>query len=88
MDKFAITIPERGPLRLRCHLIVGENCAHICDRVLKNRRGGEFVKVIAVKRELKRTEYRIGIRSYYAFEQSLYYWRDKRRGGNGRSVCD
>ena len=68
MDEFAIAIPKRGPLRLRRHLIVSENRAHICDRILKNGRGREFVKVIAVERKLKWAEHSIGVRSYDAFE--------------------
>ena len=68
MDKFAITIPERGPLRLGRHLIVSEHRTHVCDRVLKNSRGGEFVKVFAVECELKWAEHCIGVRSYDTFE--------------------
>ena len=68
MNKFATAIPQRSPLRLRCHLIIGEDRAHIGDGVLKNGGGCEFVKVLATKRELKRTEYRVGVGSHNAFK--------------------
>lgn len=68
MDEFAIAIPKRGPLCLRCHLIIGKDRAHICDGVLKNGGGCEFVKVIAVERKLKRTENSIGIWCHDTFE--------------------
>ena len=68
MDEFALAIPERGPLRLRCHLIVGEDRAHVCDRILKNGGGREFPEILTAKRELKRTEHGIGVRCYNAFE--------------------
>ncbi len=45
VDKFPVAIPKRGPLRLRCHLVVREHAAHVVDRILKNGRGSELVEV-------------------------------------------
>ena len=68
MDKLAFAVPERGPLRAGGHLIIGKHCTHISDWVLKNGRSSELIKVCAVKRELKWTDYRIGIGRHFAFE--------------------
>ncbi len=68
MDELAIPIPERGPLRAGSHLIIGKYGTHVSDGVLKNGGGGELIEVCAVKSELKRTDYRIGIRCYFTFE--------------------
>ena len=68
MHQLALTVPERGPLRLGSHLVIREYRAHISDRVLKNSCGSKFSETRAVERKLKRAEDRIRVWRHFAFE--------------------
>ena len=92
MDQLAVPMPERSPLRARSHLIVGEDSAHVIDRVPKNSRDIEFQEVRTILGELKRAEDRTWIRSHIALEQNFDRGRNERcrcncrRIGHGRSI--
>lgn len=100
MDELPLTIPEGSPLRARRHLVIGEYRAHIGERVLKYVRRSEVREVRAVRRKLKLTKDRIGVRRHITLEEDFdhrgdeWRWRDgcgigcRRRIGYGGAERD